>query len=164
MTEQEIRVVDALVAVYCAPGAAHGADDPGLHWPRIAFSVRSGLYLWVYDGAGQCVGWGSWFRVDLETLEAIRTGDVDDWIRSGRLVDVVHGPHCVIADVVVVPGAPLETYRRVIDEIGARNQAADSLNGQLTKRNGLERWAVRINDGSPFWWRRCQSAWTAVLH
>ncbi len=162
MTRADAFIVAGLVAVFCAPGAAFGDDDPDLHWPRIAFEWETGQHVWVNDDDGQAAGWGAWYRVDDEVLGALSRGEQDDWIREARYPVLTDGPHCYIADVIVLPDAPRSTYRAVIDRIGELNADAASLSGNLNKRDGRERWAMRVNNGEANWWRRCQSDWRAL--
>lgn len=162
MTRTDAFIVASLVAVFCAPGSAFGDDDVGLHWPRIAFEYETGLHTWVTDDADQLAGWGAWYRVNDEVLGAISRGEQDDWIRAQQYPVLTEGPHCYIADVIVLPGAPRSTYRAVIDQIGEINADAATLSGNLVKRDGYERWAIRFNDGTTNWWRRCQSDWRAL--
>lgn len=163
MSPQDAFIVDHLVSLFCAPGAAFGGADPGLHWPRIAFEWQTGQHTWALDENDELAGWGAWYRVDSEVLGALARGEQDDWVRAERFPVLVEGPHCYIADIIVLPGAPRSTYRAVINQIGELNADAETLSGNLNKRDGRERWAVRANDGSPQWWRRCQSDWR-VLH
>ena len=156
------RFVDDLVAMFLAPGrGGHAGEDPGVVRPRFAFEYATGQHVTVTDD-GVFLGWAAWYRVDDEVLGALRRGEADDWVREKRYPLLTEGPHCYIADIVVAPGAPRSVYRLLIDLVGQYNADAQSLSGHLCKRDGRERFALRINRGEPYWWRRRQT--DAVLH
>lgn len=156
------RFVDDLVALFVAPGrGGHAGEDPAVVRPRFAFECSTGQHVTVTD-EGVFLGWAAWYRVDDEVLGALRRGEADDWVREKRYPMLTEGPHCYIADVVVAPGAPRCTYRLLIDLVGQLNADAMSLSGHMRKRDGRERFAMRVNHGEPVWWRRRQCE--AVLH
>ncbi len=159
MTPVEIAIVARLTVWFCRPGGAYADDDPDLHGPRLRFEWRTGQWCWELAPGGDVAGWASWYRVDDETLGGLRRGEQDDWIRARYYPDICHGRHCYVATVIVAPGAPRHLYRALIDRVGALNADAASLAAHVVKRDGRERFAQRINDGSSFWWRRAQGGW-----
>lgn len=149
------RMVDRLVALFCAPGSAYADDDPAMHRPRLAFEWGTGQWVVMSHGA-RLLGWASWYRCDDETLAALRRGEQDDWVRERRFPVLTAGPHCYIATIVVRPGAPRLVYRTLIDLVGDVNADAQSLSGHLVRHDGRERYVLRVNRGGPDWWRQRQ--------
>ena len=149
-------LADALVTLFCAPGSAYAHDDPALHRPRLAFELETGQWLAVTRGA-EPLAWASWYRVDDEVLAALQRGEHDGWVREQRYPVLTSGPHCYIASIIVVPGAPRGVYRTVIGLVGACNEDATSLSGSIVRPDGSERFVVRENRGGPDWWRARQN-------
>lgn len=153
------RMVDCLMALFCAPGSSNEHEDPAIHRPRLRFEWRLGQWCLSMSEDNELLGWASWYRVSDADLESLRRGEQDVWVRRRYYPVLYDGPHCYIATAIVAPGAPFDTYRQLIDDVGALNKDARSLSGNLVKRDGRERFAQRWNDGSEGWWRARQNDW-----
>lgn len=156
---REDRFVDLIVAQFCrADGPYAGQED--LHRPRLTFEFNTGQWTMLTSKQYQLWGWMSWYRCNDEVIEALRTGEQDEWIRQGRLAVLTEGPHCYIASSIVTPAAPAGTYRRLFDLVCEANKDAASISAHLIKRDGRSRFMQRFNDGTPDWYEHCQSDWS----
>lgn len=139
-----------LTAIYCREGYPfYGQDD--LHYPHILWELESGQWaMLTAKNSNQLYGWMSYYLVDEDTLKLIETGDYEDYVADGVLLDLTGGQHIYIATTVVAPYAPSGTYRRLFELIQTRNPEALTISAHLRKRDGEVRWMHRtLTKGAP---------------
>lgn len=137
MTPAEHSLVNTLTTFFCREGYPNHEDNPEVHRIHIDWEWRSGQWVMLTDKVtNRLLGWQSFYLVEESTLNLFDTGEYEDYIRDGKLVDLINGEHIYIATTVVMPWAPEGTYRRLFELVQMGNPKAKSINAHLLKRDG----------------------------
>ena len=139
----EHALVAELLPLFCR-GRAFADTNPDLHRARLAFNVGLGQWLaWRYPVTGTLRAWAAWWRVDDASAAALKVLGPSRMLTLGIMPRVSGGRHCYIADVIVAPGEPPATYRRLCLAVGRINRDADFLCGHTIRPGREPAWRVR---------------------
>jgi len=140
MTPAELTLIDTLTAFFCREGYPKHKDDPAVHRIHIDWEWRSGQWVMLTDKeSNRLLGWLSFYLVDEETLALFESGEYEDYVREGELLNLINGDHVYVATTVVMPWAPEGTYRRLFDLAIDVNPQAKNITADLLNRKGKVR-------------------------
>lgn len=132
-----------LTAIYCREGYPFFGKEAYV-LPKIQWELESGQWVMLTaKSSNQLYGWMSYYLVDNETLELLRTGEIEEYVARGIPVDLLHGQHIYIATTITTPIAPAGTYRRLFELIQTKESSAKTISAHLNKRSGAVRWLHR---------------------
>lgn len=142
MDAAQSPLAEALAALFVRAGGAFDGADPWPHQQRFCWELGTGQTVTRWDG-DRFAGFGAWARTNVAGLLLLAESTIDDLVRQGLFFEWARGPYLYVLDVVIAPGAPRETYRRVLADIRARNPDAEFGMGHMCKRDGRRLWRVK---------------------